>query len=47
MQNRYLVAALWLLAVAPAAAQTALTFTPRAALPDGGRYGMAYCQDQT
>ena len=47
MKNRHLIAALWLLALAPAAAQTVLTFTPRAALPDGGRYGMAYCQDQT
>ena len=28
------------------AAQTTLIFDPQAALPDGGRYGMAYCQDQ-
>ena len=47
MKYPYLLAALWLLAVAPAVAQTALTFAPRATLPDGGRYGMAYCQDQT
>ncbi|UOQ52315.1 Kelch repeat-containing protein [Hymenobacter cellulosivorans] len=28
-------------------AQTALTFTARAPLPDGGRYAMGYCQDQS
>ncbi|WP_400192349.1 kelch repeat-containing protein [Hymenobacter sp. B81] len=33
---------------APVCAQTnSLVFTPLAALPDGGRYAMAYCQDQT
>ncbi|HEX8657944.1 MAG TPA: kelch repeat-containing protein, partial [Hymenobacter sp.] len=37
----------FLLLAGPLAAQTALTFTPLATLPDGGRYGMAYCQDQT
>jgi N-acetylneuraminic acid mutarotase len=46
MRNTYACLALLLL-VQPLAAQTALTFTPQAALPDGGRYGMAYCQDQT
>ncbi|PJJ61027.1 T9SS C-terminal target domain-containing protein [Hymenobacter chitinivorans] len=32
---------------APSQAQTALTFTARAPLPDGGRYAMGYCQDQS
>ncbi|MDB5234949.1 MAG: hypothetical protein JWR44_1942 [Hymenobacter sp.] len=31
----------------PAVAQTSLTYVPLAPMPDGGRYGMAYCQDQT
>ncbi|MCB2408048.1 Kelch repeat-containing protein [Hymenobacter lucidus] len=34
-----------LLSFSPAAAQSTLTFTPLAALPAGGRYGMGYAQD--
>lgn len=40
------VPVLGLLLNAPTWAQTPLTFVPQAALPDGGRYGMSYCQDQ-
>ena len=29
-----------------ARAQSALTFTTAATLPNGGRYGMGYCQEQ-
>ncbi|WP_310394488.1 kelch repeat-containing protein [Hymenobacter sp.] len=38
--------ALFLSTAAPILAQTPLTFTPLAAMPDGGRYGAGYCQDQ-
>jgi hypothetical protein len=40
-------AMLLLIGLSAAQAQTALTFAPQAPLPDGGRYGMAFCQDQS
>lgn len=44
--NRLLLATLLGLSAEVAQAQSSLTFVPLPALPDGGRYGMSYCQDQ-
>lgn len=46
MKLAYSLSLLALLSTSSALAQTTLTFTPLASLPDGGRYGMGYCQDQ-
>ncbi|MBF9142288.1 Kelch repeat-containing protein [Hymenobacter properus] len=47
MINRYAFLLLALLSAGTAHAQTSLTFTALGSLPDGGRYGMAYLQDQS
>ncbi|WP_201983247.1 T9SS type A sorting domain-containing protein [Hymenobacter rubidus] len=45
MKHRYFLRSLLLVVGHAASAQTSLTFSPLNALPSGGRYGMAYCQD--
>ncbi|MBF9239235.1 T9SS type A sorting domain-containing protein [Hymenobacter sp. BT683] len=45
--SKIVLIALSLSIAGSAQAQNTLTFTAQAALLDGGRYGMAYCQDQT